>query len=222
MNASADMSILSLLTHASVVVQAVLAILIVLSLISWTRIFQKFFQLKQAKRLSEDFESRFWSGAELNKLYEHAQNHREHSGTQERIFASGMTEFLKLSTRGSVEALDGVRRAMRATYQREMDSLEGGLPTLASIGSVSPYIGLFGTVWGIMNAFTGLSALDNASLATVAPGIAEALVATAIGLFAAIPAVAAYNRFANDVERLSNRYESFAEEFQNILQRQRG
>ena len=212
MNASADMSILSLLTHASVVVQAVLAILIILSLISWTRIFQKFFQLRQAKQLSEDFESRFWSGAELNKLYEHAQNHREHSGTQERIFASGMTEFLKLSTRGSAEALDGVRRAMRATYQREMDS----------IGSVSPYIGLFGTVWGIMNAFTGLSALDNASLATVAPGIAEALVATAIGLFAAIPAVAAYNRFANDVERLSNRYESFAEEFQNILQRQRG
>ena len=133
-----------------------------------------------------------------------------------------MTEFLKLSTRGSAEALDGVRRAMRATYQREMDSLESGLPTLASIGSVSPYIGLFGTVWGIMNAFTGLSALDNASLATVAPGIAEALVATAIGLFAAIPAVAAYNRFANDIERLSNRYESFAEEFQNILQRQRG
>ena len=215
MNASADMSILSLLTHASVVVQAVLAILIILSLISWTRIFQKFFQLRQAKQLSEDFESRFWSGAELNKLYEHAQNHREH-------FASGMTEFLKLSTRGSAEALDGVRRAMRATYQREMDSLESGLPTLASIGSVSPYIGLFGTVWGIMNAFTGLSALDNASLATVAPGIAEALVATAIGLFAAIPAVAAYNRFANDVERLSNRYESFAEEFQNILQRQRG
>ena len=191
MNASADMSILSLLTHASVVVQAVLAILIILSLISWTRIFQKFFQLKQAKRLTEDFESRFWSGAELNKLYEHAQNHREHSGTQERIFASGMTVFLKLSTRGSAEAQDGVRRAMRATYQREMDSLESGLPTLASIGSVSPYIGLFGTVWGIMNALTGLSALDNASLATVAPGIAEALVATAIGLFAAIPAVAA-------------------------------
>ena len=144
MNASADMSILSLLTHASVVVQAVLAILIILSLISWTRIFQKFFQLRQAKQLSEDFESRFWSGAELNKLYEHAQNHREHSGTQERIFASGMTEFLKLSTRGSAEALDGVRRAMRATYQREMDNLESGLPTLASIGSVSPYIGLFG------------------------------------------------------------------------------
>ena len=130
-----------------------------------------------------------------------------------------------LSTRRNVglnRNARNVRRAMRATYQREMDNLESGLPTLASIGSVSPYIGLFGTVWGIMNAFTGLSALDNASLATVAPGIAEALVATAIGLFAAIPAVAAYNRFANDVERLSNRYESFAEEFQNILQRQRG
>ncbi|MBR4940276.1 MAG: protein TolQ [Burkholderiaceae bacterium] len=222
MNASPDMSILSLLMHASVVVQAVLGILVFLSLVSWTRIFQKWFQLRQAKRLSEDFESRFWSGSDLTKLYEHAQNQHNHSGTQERIFAAGMTEFLKLSNRGSVEALDGVRRAMRATYQRELDNLERGLPTLASIGSVSPYVGLFGTVWGIMNAFTGLSALDNASLATVAPGIAEALVATAIGLFAAIPAVAAYNRFANDVERLSIRFESFAEEFQNILQRQRG
>ena len=137
MNASADLSILSLLTHASVVVQAVLAILIFLSLISWTRIFQKFFQLRQAKRLSEEFESRFWSGTELTKLYEHSQSHRERSGTQERIFASGMTEFLKLASRGSNEALDGVRRAMRATYQREMDILESGLPTLASIGSVS-------------------------------------------------------------------------------------
>lgn len=222
MNASADMSILSLLTHASVVVQAVLAILIILSLISWTRIFQKFIQLRKASRLSEEFESRFWSGSELTKLYEHAQNQRERSGTQERIFASGMTEYLKLCQHDSAEALGGVRRAMRATYQREMDSLESGLTTLASIGSVSPYVGLFGTVWGIMNAFTGLSALDNASLSTVAPGIAEALVATAIGLFAAIPAVAAYNRFASDVERLANRYESFAEEFQNILQRQRG
>ncbi len=222
MNASADMSILSLLTHASVVVQAVLAILIILSLISWTRIFQKFIQLRKAKRLSEEFESRFWSGSELNKLYEHAQSHREESGTQERIFASGMTEYLKLTQHDSADTLGGVRRAMRATYQREMDSLESGLTTLASIGSVSPYVGLFGTVWGIMNAFTGLSALDNASLSTVAPGIAEALVATAIGLFAAIPAVAAYNRFASDVERLANRYESFAEEFQNILQRQRG
>ena len=146
MNASPDMSILSLLMHASVVVQAVLAILVFLSLVSWTRIFQKWFQLRQAKRMSEDFESRFWSGSELNKLYEHAQNHHSHSGTQERIFAAGMTEFLKLSNRGSAEALDGVRRAMRATYQRELDNLERGLPTLASIGSVSPYVGLFGTV----------------------------------------------------------------------------
>ena len=220
MNASADMSILSLLTHASVVVQAVLAILIILSLISWTRIFQKYFQLRQAKRLSEDFESRFWSGAELNKLYEHAQNHREHSGTQERIFASGMTEFLKLSTRGSAEALDGVRRAMRATFQREMDNLESGLPTLASIGSVSPYIGLFGTVWGIMNAFTGLSALDNASLATVAPGIAEALFTTAFGLIAAIPAVVAYNKISSDIDRYAGGLENFMAEFSTILSRE--
>lgn len=222
MNASADMSILSLLMHASIVVQVVMGILVLLSLVSWTRIFQKIFQLSKAKRLSEDFESRFWSGTELTKLYEHAQTRRDDTGTQERIFSAGMTEFIKLANRGSTETLDGVRRAMRATYQREMDNLERGLPTLASIGSVSPYVGLFGTVWGIMNAFTGLAALDNASLATVAPGIAEALVATAIGLFAAIPAVAAYNRFANDVERLSIRFESFSEEFLNILQRQRG
>lgn len=222
MNASADLSILSLLTHASIVVQAVLGILIFLSLVSWTRIFQKFFQLRRAEKLSEAFETRFWSGTELSKLYEYSQSHRENAGALERIFASGMTEFLKLSNHGASDALSGVRRAMRATYQREFDRLESGLPTLASIGSVSPYIGLFGTVWGIMNAFTGLSALDNASLATVAPGIAEALVATAIGLFAAIPAVAAYNYFAYKVERLSNRFDSFSEEFQNILQRQLG
>lgn len=221
MNASADMSIISLLTHASVVVQVVLAILILLSLTSWTRIFQKFFQLRKAKQNTEEFEGRFWGGVELTQLYENSQTRRE-GGAQERIFSAGMAEFMKLNDRDRSEALDGTRRAMRAAYQREMDQLERGLQGLASIGSVSPYIGLFGTVWGIMNAFTGLSALDNANLAMVAPGIAEALVATAIGLFAAIPAVAAYNRFANEVERLSNRFESFSEEFLNILQRQRG
>ena len=220
MNASPDMSILSLLMHASVVVQAVLAILVFLSLVSWTRIFQKWFQLRQAKRMSEDFESRFWSGSELNKLYEHAQNHHSHSGTQERIFAAGMTEFLKLSNRGSAEALDGVRRAMRATYQRELDNLERGLPTSASIGSVSPYVGLFGTVWGIMNAFTGLSALDNASLATVAPGIAEALFTTAFGLIAAIPAVVAYNKISSDLDRYAKKLEAFMSEFSTILSRE--
>ena len=220
MNASADMSILSLLTHASVVVQAVLAILIILSLISWTRIFQKYFQLRQAKRLSEDFESRFWSGAELNKLYEHAQNHREHSGTQERIFASGMTEFLKLSTRGSAEALDGVRRAMRATFQREMDNLESGLPTLASIGSVSPYIGLFGTVWGIMTSFHAIGQMKSASLATVAPGISEALIATAIGLAVAVPATIAYNMFLGKLDSIETRLINFAGIFLNRVQRE--
>ena len=157
----------------------------------------------------------------LNSEWSLAQNSEFVFFESAILFEAGLAEAFDAVVTVYADLDTRVRRAMRATFQREMDNLESGLPTLASIGSVSPYIGLFGTVWGIMNAFTGLSALDNASLATVAPGIAEALVATAIGLFAAIPAVAAYNRFANDVERLSNRYESFAEEFQNILQRQR-
>ena len=132
-----------------------------------------------------------------------------------------MTEFLKLSDKPEAEMLSGVRRGMSAAFQREIDDLERGLPLLASIGSVSPYIGLFGTVWGIMNAFTGLSTLENVSLAVVAPGIAEALVATAIGLFAAIPATAAYNTFATRLDRITNRFDSFSEEFMNILARQR-
>ena len=197
MNTTADLSILTLIANASLVVKAVLAILIVLSLASWTVIFQKFFVVRRAMRQTDDFESRFWSGTELTKLLDTANRSRDTSGMEERIFAAGMNEFMK---------------------QRQ--TLENGLPMLASIGSTSPYIGLFGTVWGIMNAFTGLSSLENASLAVVAPGIAEALVATAIGLFAAIPAVAAYNYYNNRVGRLSNRVDGFSEEFLNILERQ--
>lgn len=221
MNTTADLSIITLVMNASIVVKCVLGVLVLASLMSWATIFSKGFVLSRAMRQAEDFERRFWSGADLAKLYETATTRTDRSGAQERIFAAGMTEFLKRTDRTAEDVLPGVRRSMTASFQRELDDLERGLPMLASIGSVSPYVGLFGTVWGIMNAFTGLSTLENVSLAVVAPGIAEALVATAIGLFAAIPATAAYNYFANRIERLSNRFDSFAEEFLNILARQR-
>ena len=171
--------------------------------------------LSRSRRQTDDFEKRFWSGLDLAKLYETASTRPERTGAQERMFVAGMNEFLKMPDRPADDVLSGVRRSMNATFQREMDALERGLPMLASIGSVSPYIGLF------MDAFTGLSSLENVSLAVVAPGIAEALVATAVGLFAAIPATAAYNLFANRIERLSNRFDSFSEEFLNILAHQR-
>ncbi len=219
MTPTADLSILTLITNASLVVKVVLGILLFLSLASWTVIFQKFFSISRASRQIEEFESRFWSGTALNQLMETAKRNEAASGIEERVFYAGMNEFMK-QHRADPQALNGVSRAMRAVYNREMDHLENGLPMLASIGSTSPYIGLFGTVWGIMNAFTGLSTLENVSLAVVAPGIAEALVATAIGLFAAIPAVAAFNYFSNRINRLTNRLDGFSEEFLNILQRQ--
>jgi biopolymer transport protein TolQ len=222
MNAAADLSILSLIVQATLVVKLVMALLLVISLGSWTIIFSKAFAIRRTRAESTEFERQFWGGAELNQLYQQATSGRKATGAQERIFEAGMSEYLKLRGRGDAQAtLDGARRAMRATYQREMDALESRLSSLASAGSVSPYIGLFGTVWGIMHAFTGLGALEQATLASVAPGIAEALVATAIGLFASIPAVVAYNRFAHDIDRLANRFETFIEEFSNILQRQR-
>lgn len=222
MNAAADLSILSLLTQATLVVQLVMALLVAISLASWTAIFGKALAIRRARRETAEFEKTFWGGAELSQLYQQASRGRREAGALERIFEAGMTEFLKLRGRGDPQAtLDGARRAMRATYQREMDALESRLSFLASAGSVSPYIGLFGTVWGIMHAFTGLASIEQATLASVAPGIAEALVATAIGLFASIPAVVAYNRFAHDIDRLANRFETFIEEFSNILQRQR-
>jgi biopolymer transport protein TolQ len=222
MNAAADLSILKLVTQATLVVQLVMALLLAISLASWTAIFSKSAAIRRARRQTADFEQRFWSGAELGQLHQKAQQSQGRAGALECIFEAGMTEFLKLRGRGDAQGmLDGARRAMRATYQRELDALESRLSFLASAGSVSPYIGLFGTVWGIMRAFTGLASLEQATLASVAPGIAEALVATAIGLFASIPAVVAYNRFAHDIDRLANRFESFIEEFSNILQRQR-
>jgi len=224
MNVTADhLSIFSLITNASVLVQFVMALLLIVSLLSWTYIFRKWMTIKSAQRQTNRFEKEFWSTGDLNTLLQNAQSNRRQTGALERIFEAGMREFLK--TRQShhndgAAVLDGARRAMRAAYQREMDAIEAHLAFLASTGSVSPYVGLFGTVWGIMNAFRGLSNVQQATLASVAPGIAEALVATAIGLFAAIPAVVAYNRFAHDIDRLSIRFESFIEEFSNILQRQ--
>jgi biopolymer transport protein TolQ len=222
---NSDLSIVQLVLHASFVVQAVMALLLLVSVASWAAIFSKLFALKRVRELNERFERDFWSGANLNTLYQAASQKGQASGPMERIFASGLREYQKLRERRISDAgtlLDGARRAMRASFQREMDVIETNLSFLASVGSVSPYVGLFGTVWGIMHAFTGLASLQQVTLATVAPGIAEALVATAIGLFAAIPAVVAYNRFARDIDRVANMLETFIEEFSNILQRNIG
>ena len=216
------MSVLSLITGASVLVQLVMLALLLASVFSWYYIFLKVFTFNRANRLADEFEKEFWSGGDLNELYQRAVASRG-AGTQERIFESGFREFEKLRKQRGVDirsVMDGVRRAMRATYQREMERLESHLSFLASVGSVSPYVGLFGTVWGIMNSFRSLANVAQATLGAVAPGIAEALIATAMGLFAAIPAVVAYNRFAGDINKLATRFDSFMEEFSNILQRQ--
>ena len=223
MNVTHDMSVLAMIWNASVIVQLVMALLIVVSFLSWYFIFHKLFTIRKARLKTEQFERDFWSGNDLNALYQSAVNHRHATGSMERIFEAGFREFAKLRTQRAADPsvlVDAARRAMRATYQREMDRLESHLAFLASVGSVSPYVGLLGTVWGIMHSFRGLANVQQATLAAVAPGIAEALVATAIGLFAAIPAVVAYNRFSHDVDRLAVRFESFMEEFLNILQRQ--
>jgi biopolymer transport protein TolQ len=217
---SPEFSIVTLVVHASLVVQLVIAGLLIVSLMSWTVIFGKIFGLRRVRGSIDEFEREFWSGRSLTELNE-AAGKKPQTAPMERIFASGMREFLKLRERhlDAVAQLDGARRAMRASYQREMDVIESHLSFLASVGSVSPYVGLFGTVWGIMHAFVGLSQLQQVTLQSVAPGIAEALVATAIGLFAAIPAVVAYNRFARDIDRIAIQLETFIEEFTNILQR---
>ena len=217
------MSVLSLITGASVLVQIVMLALLFASMLSWYYIFLKVFSFNRATRQANRFEKQFWSGADLNELYQRAVNARDSAGSQERIFESGFQEFTKLRKQPGMDirtVLEGTRRAMRATYQREMEQLESYLSFLATVGSVSPYVGLFGTVWGIMNSFRGLANMSQATLGAVAPGIAEALIATAMGLFAAIPAVVAYNRFAGDINRLATRFDSFMEEFSNVLQRQ--
>ena len=225
MNVTQNLSFFSLIANASLVVQLVMALLLVVSVMSWHYIFRKMFAFRKAQAQTNEFERAFWSGGSLQTLYQRVSGN-EQSGALARIFEAGMSEFLKAKASASkmgmdqAPVLDGARRAMHAAYQREMDNLESKLAFLASVGSVSPYVGLFGTVWGIMNSFRGLANVHQATLAAVAPGIAEALVATAIGLFAAIPAVLAYNRYTHEADRLSIRFESFIEEFSNILQRQ--
>ena len=218
-----DMSVVALITGASVLVQVVMALLLLASLLSWYYIFVKIFSYRRATQLADRFEKEFWSGVGLNELYQSAVNARSSTGALERVFESGFREFVKHRKQPGMDVavvMDGVRRAMRATYQREIEQLESHLSFLATVGAVSPYVGLLGTVWGIMNSFRGLANVAQATLGAVAPGIAEALIATAMGLFAAIPAVMAYNRFAGDVNRLATRFDSFMEEFTNILQRQ--
>ena len=220
---SQDLSLLSLIVHASIAVQIVLGLLLIASMMSWWYIFIKMFALRRAARITERFEKEFWGGGDINAMYQRVAAERDESGEMERIFEAGFREFLKLRRQTGVSVnviMDGTRRAMRATYQREMDNLESHLSFLATVGSVSPYVGLFGTVWGIMLSFQSLASVTQATLAQVAPGIAEALIATAMGLFAAIPAVVGYNRYTHDIDRLANRMESFMEEFSNILQRQ--
>ncbi|MCB5190551.1 protein TolQ [Methylobacillus arboreus] len=222
MNPTEDMSFISLISGASVPVQIVMVLLLLTSLVSWWYIFIKFFSIRSADREAEEFERVFWKGGDLNQLYESVTSGRRNVQGLASIFEAGFKEYARLKRQSSLDAGDvteGARRAMRAAYNREMDELDSHLPFLASVGSVSPYVGLFGTVWGIMNAFRGLANMAQATLSHVAPGIAEALVATAIGLFAAIPAVIAYNRFTASADRLAVRYESFIEEFTNILQR---
>ncbi len=223
MEVSQNMSLLHLVLQASIPVKFVMGILLAASFMSWWYIFIKLFALKRAAKDTNRFEAEFWGGADLNAVYHRVSDQPEKAGELERVFEAGFSEFLKLRRQSGASVnviMDGTRRAMRAAYQREVDTLESHLAFLATVGSVSPYVGLFGTVWGIMLAFQSLASVAQATLAQVAPGIAEALIATAMGLFAAIPAVVAYNRYTHDLDRLSSRMESFMEEFSNILQRQ--
>lgn len=219
---TSDLSILHLILNASLLVQLVMLLLLVVSLVSWSMIFIKRGALQNARAAADMFEKRFWSGNDLNLLYEQVTRRADPRGL-EAIFEAGFKEFARLRKQTGVEpmaVLEGAQRTMRVALSREVEALEVNLSFLATVGSTSPYVGLFGTVWGIMNSFIGLGNVHQATLAMVAPGIAEALIATAMGLFAAIPAVIAYNSFADDVERLHSRYDAFLEEFSTILQRQ--
>lgn len=215
--------LVSLIGHASLVVQLVMIALALASLTSWVMIFQRAFYLGRVRREIETFEDEFWSGRDLRELFVEVTEAEESGLTGiESVFVAGFREFTRMTGRGVSDpdaVMQGVQRAMRVALQREEERLERNLPFLATVGSTSPYVGLFGTVWGIMNSFRSLASVGQATLATVAPGISEALIATAIGLFAAIPAVIAYNRFAARVEVLMNRYTSFAEELSSILHR---
>ncbi len=218
-----SISLLALISEASLLVQLVMLILLLASIVSWTMIFSKHYRLQSALRTAESFEDDFWSGGDMATLYQQWTGRRKDTQGMASIFVAGYREFTRLSNKGETDRgdiLDAVHRAMRVALNREVDELETNLSFLATVGSTSPYIGLFGTVWGIMNSFRSLGVAQQATIASVAPGIAEALIATAMGLFAAIPAVIAYNRFSNHVERLISRYETFTEEFISIVNRQ--
>ncbi|GAA0784405.1 MULTISPECIES: protein TolQ [Pseudomonadati] len=219
----ADMSFIGLFLQASVLVKLVMLTLLGLSIASWAVIIQRRKMLNSARLKSARFEDTFWSGVDLNRLYKELTARGESVAGLEAMFVAGFKEYsrlIKVNSKSPDAVMEGTSRAMRVSLSREMEKLENNLPMLATIGSTSPYIGLFGTVWGIMNSFIALGTVENATLAMVAPGIAEALIATAMGLFAAIPAVVAYNRFATQAEKLEMAYANFMEEFSNILQRQ--
>ena len=216
------MSIWSLVVNASFVVQLVMLLLLLASVLSWVMIFQRHFVLRQAQRKLRAFEDRFWSGVDLSLLFREVNADPDSGNGAENIFRAGLKEFSRLSQQSGADRdaiMDGAQRSMRVALAREEEKLELHLPFLATVGSTSPYVGLFGTVWGIMNSFRGLANVHQATLASVAPGISEALIATAIGLFAAIPAVIAYNRFSAKTETLMNSYETFADEFSSVLHR---
>ncbi|MBL1258995.1 MAG: protein TolQ [Thiotrichaceae bacterium] len=217
------MSLIHLITGASFLVQLVMLLLLVISLASWALIFRKYKEIKDAKMAIDAFESRFWSGISMDELHKQVTGKPDEMKGASAIFEAGFRTFVRLHQQDGIEpreVIDGTQRAMRVVMSREIEKLENHLSFLATVGSTSPYIGLFGTVWGIMNSFRALGNANQATLAMVAPGIAEALIATAMGLFAAIPAVVAYNRYVSDVDRLVNSYDNFLEEFSSILHRQ--
>ena len=219
---SNDLSILHLVANASFVVQLVMFILLSASVISWTLIFSKGKELRRAVKVTDAFEKEFWSGSELTQLYQKLATNNFQTEGIEKIFLAGYKEFSRMSQKGADPAVqvESSQRVMRIELSRELDRLDDSMSFLATVGSTSPYVGLFGTVWGIMNSFRALGDVKNATLANVAPGIAEALIATAIGLFAAIPAVVSYNRFSTKLDRLAGRYELFMDEFVVLLHRQ--
>jgi biopolymer transport protein TolQ len=222
MSTGTDLGFLHLILNASLLVQLVMLILVITSFVSWTMIFNKRVMLSRAIKAADTFEGQFWSLEDLSPLYNRVSNSRNPVTGMEKIFEAGFKEFGRLRGQENTPAdaiIEGAQRAMRIAMNKEIDILETNLSFLATVGSTSPYIGLFGTVWGIMNSFRALGNVQQASISLVAPGIAEALIATAMGLFAAIPAVIAYNRYSNDVERLISRYDIFMDEFSSILHR---
>ncbi|NBS17064.1 MAG: protein TolQ [Gammaproteobacteria bacterium] len=219
---SSELSILKLILDASPVVKVVMAILVLASLTSWSFIFSKYRDIKQAQETTDEFEERFWSGVDLLDLYRQLSREEYDTEGLENIFMAGFKEFARLRQQSNIgpdAVMEGTQRIMRVSLNRELERLDERLPFLATVGSTSPYVGLFGTVWGIMSSFQSLGTAKQATLAMVAPGISEALVATAMGLFAAIPAVMAYNRYATEIGRLTGRYEAFADEFLSVLHR---